>query len=64
MLCRETIAVCYDNHKKYTNTFSGQNAEFQCDEAGGIHTELMGFKGLIQYMSAPSVYLQFIIQSS
>jgi hypothetical protein len=28
MLFREIIPVYYENHKKYTNTLCGQNAEF------------------------------------
>jgi hypothetical protein len=37
ILFRETIAVYCKNHTKHTNTFSGQNAEFQFVETDGIH---------------------------
>jgi hypothetical protein len=29
MLSKETVALCRENHTKYTNTLCGQNAEFQ-----------------------------------
>jgi hypothetical protein len=35
MLCMETIAVCFENRTKYTNTLCGQNVEFLNVESSG-----------------------------
>jgi hypothetical protein len=46
MLYRETVAVYYEDHTKYTNTLCGQNAEFYYVKAGGTYSNQLGFKGL------------------
>jgi hypothetical protein len=37
MLFRKTVAVNCENRTEHTNTFYGQNAEFQYVNAGGIY---------------------------
>jgi hypothetical protein len=63
MLFRKTVAVHWDNRTKHINKLCRQNAEFKFVKAGGIRTEPMCFKELIQYTSAPFVCLYFIIHS-
>jgi hypothetical protein len=46
MLFRETDAVYYENHTKYTNTLCGQNASFIILKQV-VHIQPLGFKVLI-----------------
>jgi hypothetical protein len=39
MLCRETVAVCCENHTEHADTLSGQNLEFWYDKAGGTYSD-------------------------
>jgi hypothetical protein len=44
MSFRETVAVCCENHKEYTNTLCGQNAEFSMLKRV-VYSDHWGFKG-------------------
>jgi hypothetical protein len=37
MLCKETIAVYFENHTKHINTLCGQTAELYTVKAGGTY---------------------------
>jgi hypothetical protein len=37
MLCREIIAVYFENYAKHTDTVYRQNAEFYCNKRGALH---------------------------
>jgi len=42
MLCREIIAVCFENHTKHINTLCGQNVEL-LNAKLVVHIVITGF---------------------
>jgi hypothetical protein len=58
MLCREIIAVYWENHTIHTNIFCERNAEFWYVKGGGTYSNNTALKGcLIKYGD----YLTYII---
>jgi len=45
MLYMEIIAVCSENHTKYTNTLCGQNVEFLDVHGGGTYSNHWASEG-------------------
>jgi len=45
MLYREIIAVCFQIHRKHTNTLCGLNVEFVNDKPGGTYSDHWALKG-------------------
>jgi hypothetical protein len=54
MLFKGTVIFYFENHIKNKNTLCGQNAEFQCVNAGDIHSNQLGYKCLVGGLFCPS----------